>query len=155
MSKQAAEQMSRQAPLQMSKQAALQLEASHRQTIYEEFGPLDAEVQLFKPKISRHEKLRNEITAWHEGEAADKTFAIAAGGFTIQVGEKTNERRILSMGKLYRKMGLGLLKFLDRCKMDLKVVDALLTPDQQAGIIEKTQTGWRPIKAVPNPTEAV
>ena len=123
--------------------------------VADEYGSIDADLQtqkiLRKPKEERLKELAEQLRAKYDAAHAGDAFTLQGSKFLIEIGPRRNERKILSMVKLYKAMRLKLEEFLKLCKITFDTVDARLSEDQQEGIVEKSQTGERPLKPVPIP----
>lgn len=115
--------------------------------IIDEFGKLDAEIAAFKPKLQRHQELRETILAWHQALPAAQSAEEAGKTCKVLVMPRDNERVITVEGKrkLYRLWGAS--DFLERCKIALK---QLPDPKDPGGkYTAQERTGPRHLKVIP------
>ena len=115
--------------------------------LYDEFGELDRQIQAFKPVLDRYEKLKAQIKAEAEEYPADQDFTISGKLYDLQISAKANERKIVSMRRVYKAVG-SLKGFLEICTVALKALEEKLGKDAVAGLVEEGRTGSRRIKAV-------
>lgn len=80
---------------------------NQRAKIIEEFAALDQEVANFKPRLFRHQKLRELILGWYPGLAPEEEALAAGANYDIVVSAKDNIRSVTEAGKqkLFRLWG--------------------------------------------------
>jgi hypothetical protein len=117
-----------------------------RAAIIDEFGRLDAELALMKPKVKRHEELRKQIQSWYENENPTVGFVAKGLQYGVIVGAKARERKIVNMARLAKLLGA---RFVDLCTFPLSALDANTTAEQRDGIVTEGHTGSRTVRAVP------
>ena len=115
--------------------------------LIDEYGELDRQVQAFKPKADRHEKLKGIIKSWYDDAPADAT-AIAEGSlYDVQVGVRAKERTWRSMTKVYKAVG-GCSAFLNLCSIAIEAVVGAIGKAKAEELLVESQTGSRRLKAV-------
>jgi hypothetical protein len=115
--------------------------------VVDEFGRLDDELAGMKPKERRHEQLRKQIAGWFESADPAGTFVLEGRAYTVEVSPRSNERKILSMPKLMKRLGSTL--FLKLCTFPLKVLDAHIPAAEQEPLVATTPTGSRKVTPAP------
>ncbi len=116
---------------------------SERQGFVDEFGELSRRVTEFAPVAARHKQLKELISSWFEDSPSEPCSA-QGKLYRVDLGPRSNERKITNMRKLYRLIGVS--KFLDWCTFPLSAVDRLTT--DTSSFLETTQTGPRKVTAV-------
>lgn len=113
---------------------------NQRAKLIEEYAALDQEISNFKPRISRHQKLRELILDWYPGAAPEEEITVPGINCDILITARDRIRAVTSEGKqkLYRLWGtrdfiaksIMLLKFLPDPKDEagLYTVQALTGP---------------------------
>jgi hypothetical protein len=113
------------------------------QELVDEYGELSRRIDEFRPVVARQKKLKDTIAGWFAGQPED-THEVEGKLYRVQVGPCALERKIVSMRRLYRL--LGVTKFLEWCTFPLAALDKLVT--DQDDIVEISQTGPRSVKSV-------
>ena len=114
--------------------------------VVDEFGRLDAELALLKPKLDRHEELRKQIAACYDDQPAEQDFQAAGDQFTAVIGPRGNRRKIIDMKKVFKAMGQAI--FFKLCDLPLGKLDALIPEHEQKGIVQWEKSGSRTVKVV-------
>jgi len=112
----------------------------------EEFASLDREVQNFKPKLSRHEKLRSLILDWHKELDPDEERTLPAKTCDIIITSRDRIRSVTLEGRkaLFKKWGPR--DFVARAVVLLK---SLPDPADRDGLYTvQASTGPRHLKVV-------
>jgi hypothetical protein len=123
------------------------LKPRDRVSIVDEFGRLDTELAGFKPRIARHEQLRKQIQSWYDEENAEHSFLAEGKEYVLEVTARANERKILSMAEVKRRLGLA--RFLKLCKFPLGVLDEIIPPAEQSPLVSIERTGNRSVRVIP------
>ena len=122
------------------------LKAQERAAVVDEYGRLDRELEAVKPKIKRMEQLRSQIQSWYDKEDAAAEFRADGSEYTVGVGPRTLERKIISMKEL--KTRLGLVRFLQFAKFPLSVLDEIIAPADQSTLVSSDRTGSRRLEVI-------
>lgn len=103
---------------------------AQRLKLVEEFIALDSEVQAFKPKLLRHEKLRQVMLDWYPNAAGEEEISITGGSCDILISSRDRMRAVTIEGKkkLFRLWGQR--DFIAKCHVHLK---SLPDPDDVKG----------------------
>jgi hypothetical protein len=117
-----------------------------RTAVIDEFGEIQAKIDVFKPTRERHAELREQIASWYENEPVARPYIEEGRKYVLQVSACTNERSIFSMAKLFKLLGVE--TFLKLCKFPLAAVDAGVPKISHSEFLEESQTGPRQIKVV-------
>jgi hypothetical protein len=123
------------------------LKLRDRAAVIDEYGRLDRELTGYKPKFARLEQLRKQIQSWYDKEDAAEEFSAEGSEFTVEVGPRTIERKIISMKEL--KTRLGLVRFLQFAKFPLSVLDEIIPAADQSTLVTSDRTGSRRLAVVP------
>jgi len=123
-----------------------------KSALIDEWGRLDTELASLKPKIQRHQELRETILGWHADLAGEKDVTESGEYFDVLIGARDKQRVITMAGKkkLFKLWRVG--EFLARCSIALKNL-----PDpKDAGNLYTVQerTGPRHLKAIPRLAQA-
>lgn len=137
---------------------AAQLQVVPKKLTWEEkidrYGELDEAIQRFAPTVDEHAQLKAEIQEFYEAYPADKAALAKGAAFTLQIGERKNERTITDQKKafqLLRAAAGSLDGAIALITIPLTaVVDKYLNDSQQRMVIKKERTGHRSVKAVRN-----
>ena len=113
--------------------------------LIDEFGELEQRLAAFKPVSDRRDELRKEILGWYENAGAGEKFTLAGSRFNVEVSACGQERSIISMPKLFKRLGQKL--FFAVCKVSLKSVDEHIAAAEQAEFVTISQSGPRRLKA--------
>ena len=100
-----------------------------------------------KPFSEREKELRTKALTWCEKLPADAEAGIEGTYYSLAVSGRRNERQIVSMVKLFNRLGLAL--FLKGCSIPLKYIDEQLAAVDQKGLITEARTGVRVITTSP------
>lgn len=104
---------------------------------------------LFEVEHEKREKaLRAEAMLRNEDKPAAEEIVLRGKRRVIELSARRNERQVLDMYKLYRKVRMGLKAFLENCKVTMKFVDARIPEDQQEGIVHEERSGPRAVKLI-------
>lgn len=114
--------------------------------VIDELGRLEAEIDKLKPKVERAKVLDREIAQWCDHLPPDQEKAIDGEHYAAVVSRRDNQRRIVSLGKIFRTVGQA--KFLEKCTLTLKALDSLIHREKQAGFVTEERTGKRTVKLV-------
>ena len=117
------------------------LSAARRAEIVDEFGRLDAKLAGVAGDVAKHKKLREQIAGWYEQADPEQEYVEHGERFTASISKRAEERKILSMRAVYRR--LGLKRFLELVSMTLKNLDAAIALDDQKGLTARARTGSR------------
>lgn len=74
-------------------------QSNQRQRLVDEFAALDRQVNEFKPKIFRHEKLRKLILDWYPGVAAEEEFTVPGISCDVLISARDQIRSVTTEGK--------------------------------------------------------
>jgi hypothetical protein len=117
----------------------------------ESYAIHDKALAAMKPIVDEHkalrEKLHNHAIAT-QGDDPERTLSLSNGKHTITWSPKENQRRIVNLGAVKKRLGLPLLMKL--VTMTLKNLDAHISTVEQAtlGITVSERTGPRDCKVV-------
>lgn len=114
-----------------------------RAAIIDELGKLDAELAAMKPKEARRKELSEQVIEWFQDEPAEKAVAASGARFTVVVSPRGNQRSILSIPKLFKR--LGERTFLTNCSIALGALDNLLTKAEIGKFVGEARTGPRKV----------
>lgn len=121
--------------------------ATQRAKIVEEFGRLDGEVEAFKPKLLRHEKLRSVILDWYPGLAGEEEATAPGLTCDVVISARDKIRSVTPAGKLKLFRLWGQKGFIARAVVLLK---SLPDPKDDAGLYTVgALTGPRHLHVVP------
>jgi hypothetical protein len=119
---------------------------NQRQKLIEEFAALDHEVSNFKPKLFRHQKLRELILDWHGGADPEEEITVTGANCDILISARDQIRAVTNEGKqkLYRLWGSR--EFIARAAVLLK---SLPDPKDEAGLYTvQALTGPRHLRVI-------
>ena len=107
---------------------------TQRQRLMEEFAALDREIENYRPRIQRHEKLRLLILDWHKDVPPDEEVTVPGLSCDILITARDNVRGVTLEGKqkLFRLWGPK--AFIARAHVLLK---ALPDPRDEEGLYTK------------------
>lgn len=93
---------------------------NQRARLIEEFAILDREVRNFKPRLLRHEKLRNLILEWHDSLPPGDEGKLVGKSCDIIISSRDRVRSVTLAGrkKLYKLWGAR--DFIANCIVQLK-----------------------------------
>lgn len=112
--------------------------------IVDEFGELERQIALWKPRIDRAAELRKIIENWYANDVAEESFTIAGKLYMVVLSPRAKKRSIVGMTKLYKLLGAKI--FLEWCTFPLQAIDGLhIDP---TGIVNEERSGNRTVKAV-------
>lgn len=116
-------------------------QASQRQKLIEEYILLDREVQDFKPRIYRHEKLRQLILDWYPSVSPEEEITVPAENCDIVISSRDKVRSVSAEGKKKLFKLWGPRDFIAKCVMHLK---SLPDPEDREGLYtQQAYTGPR------------
>jgi hypothetical protein len=110
-------------------------------------GAAFIEAERAKPAIKAWDDMRKQVQALYDASPEAANFTLKGDKYEIQIGPRENERKIPSMRKLFKAIKEAV--FLEHCSFPMKIVDALLPGEKQAGLVVTARTGSRPVKAIP------
>ncbi|GAC1699960.1 MAG: hypothetical protein NVS9B4_00430 [Candidatus Acidiferrum sp.] len=119
---------------------------STQPALIDEFGELDRQVAAFRPTLDRRLALAAEIQNWFVDLGPEEAATLEGRLYTLQVSACAHQRKIVSMKKLFRRIGQSL--FLNWCTFPLTAIDRLLTGADTSDLVIEARTGNRTIKAV-------
>jgi len=131
----------------MPRRAKPQLAGGHwsqRQKLVNEYIALDQEIDAIRPKLLRHEKLREIILDWYRHVPGEEEITVPGGTYDILVSSRDRLRVVTAEGKakLYRLWGSK--AFIAKAHMYLK---ALPDPKDEAGLYTvQTSIGSRHLR---------
>ena len=133
--------------LRMPRKAKSQpAQLSQRMKLIEEFATLDQEIELLKPKLSRHQMLRSLILDWHAGAAAEEEITIPGVTCDIVVTARDRVRAVTQAGKLKLYRLWGAKDFIAKAIVLLK---SLPDPEDGGGLYTvRAMTGPRHLRVV-------
>jgi len=99
------------------RQTTLQID---RQIIVEEFAALDREVENYRPRIQRYEKLRQLILDWYPDVAPEEEITVPGVQCDILITSRDNVRSVSMEGKSKLFKLWGPRGFLTKCSVMLK-----------------------------------
>lgn len=116
-------------------------QASQRQKLIQEYIALDREVQDFKPRIYRHEKLRQLILDWYPSVSPEEEITVQAENCDIVISSRDKVRSVSAEGKKKLWKLWGPRDFIAKCHVHLK---SLPDPDDREGLYtQQAYTGPR------------
>ena len=118
--------------------------ASTRASVVDEYGELQRRLRLHQPDADRAAELREIIRGWYEDAGPDSTFTEVGRNYRLDIGRRSNQRKITSMRRLARAIGQS--AWWAHCEYPLKFLAGLLPDD--SGLVSETRTGPRRIEAV-------
>jgi len=116
-------------------------------SLIDEFGELDRQIQLFKPTIDRHDKIKQIIKSWYIDAAPETTDVIRGNVYEIQVGAKETERAWDSIAKVAKAIG-GPKALYEICSVTIKAVENIIGKLKTDELLVERQSGARRLKAV-------
>jgi hypothetical protein len=119
---------------------------NQRAKLIEEFAALDQEISNFKPRIFRHQKLRELILGWYPGAEPEEEITVPGINCDIVISAKDRVRFVTGEGKqkLFRLWGPR--EFVARATVLLK---SLPDPEDRAGQYTKAGlTGPRHLRVI-------
>lgn len=117
-----------------------------RAKLIEEYAALDQELANFKPRMFRHQKLRELILGWYPGAEPEEEITVPGINCDIVISAKDKIRFVTAEGKqkLYRLWGSK--EFVARANVLLK---ALPDPKDEAGLYTvQALTGPRHLRVI-------
>jgi len=138
------------------KQDAAEAQWNQRQKLVQEFAELDREIDLIKPRLFRHQKIRQLILSWLPSDLAPEEEATVPGiTCDILISSRDKVRQVTEDGrkKLFKLWGPR--SFIAKCLVHLKDLpdpkddDGLYTVQALAGprhlhVIAKGEPGREP-----------
>lgn len=123
-----------------------------RVKLLEEFAALDREVQNFKPRLTRHEKLRELILDWYSGAKPEDEITVRTLKYDIVVTARDKIRWVTDEGKAKLYKLWGSRDFIARCVMYLK---SLPDPEDKKGLYTVSSlSGPRHLRVIDRPAAA-
>jgi hypothetical protein len=123
-----------------------------RAQLIEEYAALDQEISNFKPRVLRHQKLRELILGWYPGAGAEEEIVAPGVNFDIVISARDKQRAVSAQGKqkLFRLWGPR--DFIAKAAIYLK---SLPDPDDRDGLYTvQAFTGPRHLRVVAKPRAA-
>jgi hypothetical protein len=125
---------------------------NQRAKLIEEFALLDQEVANFKPRLFRHQKLRELILEWYPGQAPEEEIVVPGTNCDIVITARDKIRAVTSQGKTKLYTLWGSKAFIAKSTILLKV---LPDPKDAAGLYTvQALTGPRHLRVVAKPRSA-
>lgn len=126
---------------------------AQRLKLAEEFAILDKEVETFKLKLFRHEKLRRLILDWYPSLPPDQEAIVRATTCDILITSRDPLRTVTLKGKRKLFLEWGQAEFIAKCTLYLK---HLPDPKDELGLYsESTLSGPRHLHVVAKGAKAV
>ena len=131
-------------PVKIAKSPAAQW--NQRAKLVEEYAALDQEISNLKPKIFRHQKLRELILDWYPGAPADEEITVPGLNCDILISARDKIRAVTDQGKMKLYRLWGSRAFIAKSLVLLK---ALPDPKDEAGLYTmQALTGPRHLRVV-------
>jgi hypothetical protein len=132
--------------MQKQAQAAASIASAH-ESIVQRFAVLDGAVTAFKPTLSLHKQLRDEILSWTPTLAPDASHTHPGETFDVLVTPCDNERRVTVDGKrkLWKLWRMDV--FMERCGVTLSRLPDPHDPAKLYTVMERI--GPRHLKPIP------
>jgi hypothetical protein len=124
-------------------------EQARRGELIDEAGRIGEEIG---DKAKRLKDLEKQFRLWTEADGVDAGAAVLYVGaiFAVTVAKKEEQRRILSLRAIYKKVGIT--KFLDKCSLTLKALEDLVGKDHAEQYVARERTGSRDVTIARTPT---
>jgi hypothetical protein len=125
---------------------------SQRLKLIEEYAALDQEVSNFKPRLFRHQKLRELIIGWYPGAAAEEEITVPGANCDIVISSRDKVRSVTAEGKekLYRLWGSR-----DYIAKSIVLLKSLPDPEDRDGLYTRAGlTGPRHLRVDAKPRAA-
>jgi hypothetical protein len=117
------------------------LTKAQREELIDEYGRLQARVDAHKPFAERREVVRAQILAGYESAPPLQRYIEEGTGFTLTVSGCAMARKITSMAKLLKLVGVRL--FLKFCTFPLAAIDQMVIPAEHHLFLTSGATGPR------------
>jgi hypothetical protein len=111
-----------------------------------EFAALDVWKRSVQFKITRHEKLTEELKPLYDDLGADAETTEQVGDYELVIGARSMKKDWRSTREVYKAAG-SLAKFLQVCTVTFKALSGSIGNDAAEALQVETQTGSRRIKA--------
>ena len=126
---------------------------AQRQQLVEEFIDLDREVETYKPRIQRYERLRLLILDWHRNLSPDAEALVNGQTADVLISARDQVRKVTPAGKKLLWKLWGKLGFIAKAHIELKM---LPDPKDPASLYtEKASTGPRHLHVVAKAAAAI
>lgn len=122
------------------------LTKKQRVAIIDRYGELKRRVAEFKPVSDEASRLEKQIVSWYDEEPATSTFVEEGEYYSVQIGQKKNERTIVNMGRIFALLGRA--RFLELCSFPLAVIDKSLPDSVRKVALHEDNAGDRSINPV-------
>jgi len=126
-------------------------EASRRRGVIDKLGVLDLKIALGKFDIAAAKALRTEVESWSAKLKPNETQIFQGGAYVAHVGMKENRRFIMSIDKVFKKIGKSL--FLENCSFSLKACEEWIPAVDLPQFIDEARNGPRTVTTVPRVAE--
>jgi hypothetical protein len=123
-----------------------------RRAKVDRFAILDGQVIAFKPTLSEHKDLRDEILAWYPQLDNAESQTAEGEAFDVLITARDNERAVTVNGKKRLVKLFGIAEFLKRCAFTLKQLPGGEDPENLFTI--RARIGPRHLKPVPKQQSA-
>lgn len=117
-------------------------EQSRRAALIDELGSLEDQLRPVKPALARAEALRKEVRGWLDAAPADSSGSFDGERYTVQVGARRHERRVLTAAAF---KNLGKQKFLELCTFGVGLIEKLVPYPDVKEMLAEEQTGPRTV----------
>jgi len=118
------------------------------QELADQFGEMDRQVRLFKPKSDRHGNLKSEIQRRCEGKPADQQVFLDGALWRAKAGPQAFVTTIPPPSTIHRMFRAAKKDFYAVCTVTLKGIVENLGAATLEKISKKEQTGNRLVTAV-------
>ncbi|HEY1896731.1 MAG TPA: hypothetical protein VGG62_10685 [Terracidiphilus sp.] len=135
-----------------AKPPSAQAQWAQRAKLVEEFALLDQEIANFKPRIFRHQKLRELIMSWYPGQAPEEEVVVPGTNCDIVVSARDKIRAVTAQGKQKLFKLWGSAKYIANSSVLLK---SLPDPKDELGLYTvQALTGPRHLRVTAKPRSA-
>lgn len=113
-----------------------------RAAVVDELGRIEQKLLEVDLLSKRRERLREKIRSWFPPtEKPDASFTVDGQLYTVEISARESQRRITSMFELLAR--LGVQQFLAHASFSMTVLDSLILPADQTGLVATERTGPR------------
>lgn len=126
---------------------------NQRQKLVEEFATLDREIEQYKPKIFRHEKLRGLILDWYRAAPGEDEITVPGITCDVLISGRDEMRTVTLKGRQKLFALWGQKGYIAKSKVLLK---SLPDPKDEEGLYtEQSMTGPRHLHVIARPKAAL
>lgn len=125
------------------------LKPKERDAVLDEFARLDIELS---PKEARRKHLREQILSWFPSAKPEQELVLETSEHVVTIGAAGRERRIVSVQKLARALGMRV--FWGIASVRMKAFDAVVPEAERCKYVVDERAGPRRVSAAARLTTA-